>query len=101
MGELGAFAELLDEAERICAAEELEGPELQAFDASVRAMGPQLSQADLGALIEAFQRVQQRIAAERERVREQLTQVGSGRRALRGYGALRSAKMCQRASRRI
>ncbi len=101
MGQLNAFDELLDEAERLCAAEELEGPELHAFDASVRAMGPQLSQDDLLALMDAFRRVQDRIAVERDRVRQQLANAGAGKRALKGYGALRSARTCQRAFRRM
>jgi hypothetical protein len=102
VGELDSpFAELLDEAERLCVAEELEGPELHAFEAHARAMGPQLSQDDLLALMQAFQRVQERIRVERDRVRDQLAHAGSGRRALKGYGSLRSARMCQRASRRI
>ncbi len=99
MGEL-SFIELMAEAERLCAAEDVEAPELMAFDANARVLGPQLTQDDLGALIEAFARVQARIAQERARVRDQLAHAGSGRRALKGYGSLRSAKMCQRASTR-
>ncbi len=102
MGELSSpFADLLDEAERLCGLEELEGPELHAFEQEARAMGPQLSQDDLFALVQAFQRVQERIKVERDRVRDHLAHAGSGRRALKGYGSLRSPRLCQRASKRI
>lgn len=102
MGELSSpFAELLDEAERLCGLDELEAPELHAFEQQARTMGAQLSQDELFALMQAFQRVQERIKVERDRVRDQLAHAGSGRRALKGYGSLRSARMCQRASKRI
>ena len=53
---------------------------------------------ELRALGELFGAVEAHGRRAAERVREQLAGTGKGRRALAGYGSLRSFKRCQRAS---
>ena len=98
MGEL-SFANLLDQADALVAAEAPDPADLGAFAVGVREVAASLSPEELHRLHDAFERVRAAAHREQERLRQRMEQAGSGRRALRGYGSLRSTKRCQRASR--
>ena len=99
MGEL-SLAGLEARGAALCVADELAVDELMAFDADARRLAPGLDRAGLARLRTLFASVTDRIADEKARITASIGRVGSGRKALRGYGSLRSARMCQRASTR-
>lgn len=98
MGQL-TFAELLAQADALVAADEPDPQALGAFAVGVRAVADGLGPEELHRLRDAFERVHAAARREQERMAQRMGQAQSGRRALRGYGSLRSAKRCQRASR--
>ena len=97
---MGELNELLGFAAALRDAEAVEPADLSAFATAVHQVADQLDLADLTRLRDAFEQVRARAEAEREAVRLRLEQAGSGRKALKGYGSLRAAKTCQRASMR-
>jgi hypothetical protein len=98
VGELSLQA-LEARADALVDAVELDPADLTAYADDARALGPSLDDAGLSRLMNAFVRVQGRIASERDQLRERLDHAGCGKKALRGYGSLRPvARMCQRAS---
>jgi hypothetical protein len=94
-----SFAELCDLAEALMAADEPDPAELGAFAVGVRQAADGLGPDELQQLRTRFEQVRAVAQREQEKLRQRMGQAKSGRRALKGYGSLRSQRRCQRASR--
>ena len=70
------------------------------LDAQIRLQAGQLCRADLHALAQAMERLGEAAQEERQGAQRELTKVGGDRRAVRGYGCLRSSSQGQRISKK-
>lgn len=95
---------LLDEVQALHSALEGQSPvDPQAFvrlDAQVRAEASQFSRADIQLLADAMEELGEAAEAERRGVQHELSKLGGDRRAVRGYGCLRSSSQGQRISKK-
>lgn len=70
------------------------------LDAQIRVQAGQLCRADLQQLAQAMERLGEAAQEERRDAQRALTRVGGDRRAVRGYGCLRSSSQGQRFSKK-
>lgn len=99
MGEL-TLAAVCAAGEALLQTDEPEPADLSAFAVDARAIGPTLDREGLQRLIELFRQVEAHGHRVRDELKGRIGHAGRGRRALRGYGSLRSTKRCQHASAR-
>jgi len=98
VGEL-SLADVCAEGQRLLGESDPDPLELAAFAVAVRAVAEGAPADALERLAEVFASVRAHGRTSHDALKRQISQAGQGRRALRGYGGLRTAgRRCQRAS---
>jgi hypothetical protein len=99
-----SLAALLDEVQSLETALGGESPpdpeRFVRLDGQVRAQAEGLSKAELQTLVFAMERLGEVAREQRQDTKTELAKLGGGRRAVRGYGCLRSSSQGQRFSKK-